>query len=76
MGAGDYVVELTVPEGPSTAGGKQSLQHLRVVARRKGYPTVVAGKSPGCCTGVLVTLPEDIVKVCGVVEPRSITVKL
>ena len=47
MGAGDYVVELTVPEGPSTSGGKQALQHLRLVARRKGYATVIAGSVDG-----------------------------
>ncbi len=43
MGAGDYVVELTTPEGPSTAGGAQARQHLRLVPRRKGYAVVVAG---------------------------------
>jgi hypothetical protein len=44
MGAGDYVVELTTPEGPSTGGGAQALQHLRLVPRRKGYAVVVAGQ--------------------------------
>jgi hypothetical protein len=43
MGAGDYVVELGVPDGPSTGGGVQALQHLRLVPRRKGYAVVVAG---------------------------------
>jgi hypothetical protein len=43
IGAGDYVVELTTPEGPSTGGGKQARQHLRLVPRRKGYAVVVAG---------------------------------
>jgi translation initiation factor IF-2 len=43
MGAGDYRVELTTPEGPSTAGGVQARQHLRLVPRRKGYAVVVAG---------------------------------
>jgi len=43
MGAGDYVVELSVPEGPSTGGGAQARQHLRLVPRRKGYAVVVAG---------------------------------
>lgn len=43
MGAADYRVELTTPEGPSTAGGVQARQHLRLVPRRKGYPVVVAG---------------------------------
>lgn len=43
IGAGDYVVELTTPEGPSTGGGAQARQHLRLVPRRKGYAVVVAG---------------------------------
>lgn len=43
MGAGDYVVELSVPEGPSTGGGAQARQHLRLVPRRRGYSVVIAG---------------------------------
>jgi hypothetical protein len=43
MGAGDYVVELSVPEGPSTGGGAQARQHLRLVPRRRGFAVVVAG---------------------------------
>jgi translation initiation factor IF-2 len=43
MGAGDYRVELMTPEGPSTGGGVQARQHLRLVPRRKGYAVVVAG---------------------------------
>lgn len=43
MGAGDYVVELSVPEGPSTGGGAQARQNLRLVPRRKGYAIVIAG---------------------------------
>jgi hypothetical protein len=43
MGAGDYVVELSVPEGPSTGGGKQARQNLCLVPRRKGYSLVIAG---------------------------------
>lgn len=43
MGAGDYVVELSVPEGPSTGGGAQARQHLRLVPRRPGYAVVIAG---------------------------------
>lgn len=43
MGAGDYVVELSVPDGPSTGGGAQARQSLRLVPRRKGYSIVVAG---------------------------------
>ncbi len=43
MGAGGYGVELSVPEGPSTGGGVQARQHLRLVPRRQGYPVIVAG---------------------------------
>ena len=43
MGAGDYVVELSMPDGPSTGGGKQARQSLRLVPRRKGYSIVIAG---------------------------------
>lgn len=43
MGAGDYVVELSIPEGPSTGGGAQARQHLRLVPRRPGYAVVIAG---------------------------------
>lgn len=43
MGAGDYVVELSVPEGPSTGGGAQARQNIRLVPRRAGYAIVIAG---------------------------------
>jgi len=43
MGAGDYRVELSVPEGPSTGGGAQARQNLRLSPRRKGYAMVIAG---------------------------------
>jgi hypothetical protein len=43
MGAGDYVVELSVPEGPSTGGGTQARQNIQLVPRRKGYALVIAG---------------------------------
>jgi hypothetical protein len=43
MGAGDYVVELSTPEGPSTGGGAQARQNIRLVPRRKGYSIVIAG---------------------------------
>lgn len=43
MGAAGYAVELSVPEGPSTGGGVQARQHLRLVPRRRGYPVIVAG---------------------------------
>jgi hypothetical protein len=43
MGAGAYGVDLSVPEGPSTGGGVQARQHLRLVPRRRGFPIIVAG---------------------------------
>lgn len=43
MGAGDYIVDLQVPEGPSTGGGVQARQSIRLVPRRSGYAVVVAG---------------------------------
>lgn len=43
MGAADYVVDLSVPEGPSTGGGAQARQNIRLVPRRKGYSIVIAG---------------------------------
>lgn len=43
MGAGDYVVELSMPDGPSTGGGAQARQNIRLVPRRRGYVIVIAG---------------------------------
>jgi len=43
MGAGDYRVDLKGPEGPSTGGGAQARQSIRLVPRRPGYAVVVAG---------------------------------
>jgi hypothetical protein len=43
VGGGDYVVELLAPEGQTTGGGKQALQHLRLRPRRDGYSAIVAG---------------------------------
>ena len=40
---GDYAPELMAPQGPSTAGGVQAMQHLRLVARQAGQPTLVVG---------------------------------
>lgn len=40
---GDYVPELTAPEGPSTGGGVQAMQRLRLVPRLAGFPTLVVG---------------------------------
>jgi hypothetical protein len=56
MGAAGWTVELTTPEGPSTGGGTQALQHIRLKPRRKGYATVVAGSvNPVTSTGELRT---------------------
>jgi hypothetical protein len=43
LAPGDYSPELTAPEGPSTAGGVQAMQHLRLVAGEPGQPTLVMG---------------------------------
>jgi hypothetical protein len=43
IGPGDYAPELTAPEGPSTGGGVQALQRLRLVPRAQGFPTLVVG---------------------------------
>jgi hypothetical protein len=40
---GDYLAELTAPEGPSTAGGVQAMQHIRLVPGQAGHPTLVVG---------------------------------
>jgi hypothetical protein len=40
---GDYTPELMSPQGPSTAGGVQAMQHLRLVAGQAGQPTLVIG---------------------------------
>jgi hypothetical protein len=45
VGPGAYSPELTAPEGPSTGGGLQSLQHLRLVPRSEGFPTLVVGSA-------------------------------
>jgi hypothetical protein len=57
MGAGDYVVELSVPEGPSTGGGATARQNLCLVPRRHGYAMVIAGTvDPVTSTAELRTL--------------------
>lgn len=43
IGAGAWGVELTAPQGMSTGGGKQALQHLRMRPRRSGYSVLVGG---------------------------------
>lgn len=43
IGAGAWVVELTAPDGMSTAGGKRVLQHLRLRPTRQGHAVLVGG---------------------------------
>ena len=43
IGSGAWAVELTQPQGPSTGGGQQALQHLRMRPRRNGFSVLVAG---------------------------------
>jgi hypothetical protein len=38
-----YTPDLTAPEGPSTGGGAQALQHLRLLPPRPNMPTLVVG---------------------------------
>src|SRR4051794_4420717 len=38
-----YRVDLTAPVGPSTAGGKQALQHILLVPREGGPAMVMGG---------------------------------
>jgi hypothetical protein len=40
---GEYAAELTEPDGPSTGGGLQAMQHMRLVPRLAGHPTLVVG---------------------------------
>ena len=47
LGAGMWQVELATPEGPSTAGGAQALQALRLLPTRPGYATLVVGTVNG-----------------------------
>jgi hypothetical protein len=38
-----YAPDMTAPEGPSTGGGVQALQHLRLVPPQGNMPTLVVG---------------------------------
>jgi hypothetical protein len=38
-----YTPDLTAPEGPSTGGGAQALQHLRLLPPQANMPTLVVG---------------------------------
>jgi hypothetical protein len=44
-GAVVYRVELSAPDGPSTGGGKQSTQHVKLVPESDGAATIVAGSA-------------------------------
>ncbi len=43
VGPHGYVPDLTAPEGPSTGGGVQAMQHLRLVPPQPNLPTLVVG---------------------------------
>jgi hypothetical protein len=43
VGPHAYAPDMTKPEGPSTGGGVQSLQHLLLKPTDKGLPTLVIG---------------------------------
>jgi hypothetical protein len=43
LAPGDYGVEMTAPAGPSTGGGVQAMQHIRLIPQQPGLPTLVAG---------------------------------
>jgi hypothetical protein len=47
VGPYGYVPDLTAPEGPSTGGGVQAMQHLRLVPSRSELPTLVVGHVNG-----------------------------
>jgi len=56
IGAGAYGVDLSTPDGPSTGGGVQARQHLRLVPRRRGFSTIVVGSvDPVTSTGEIRT---------------------
>ncbi|MCG5051416.1 MAG: hypothetical protein KA712_00495 [Myxococcales bacterium] len=40
---GDYRPQLSTPEGESTGGGKQSVQHIKLVPAQAAGPTLVMG---------------------------------
>jgi hypothetical protein len=42
---GAYRPQLTTPEGPSTGGGVQAVQHVRLVPARQGFPSILVGSA-------------------------------
>jgi hypothetical protein len=43
VGPHGFAPDMTAPEGPSTGGGVQAMQHLRLVPPRANLPTLVVG---------------------------------
>jgi hypothetical protein len=43
IGPYQYTPDMTAPEGPSTGGGAQALQHLRLLPPEPNMPTLVVG---------------------------------
>jgi len=43
LGPHGYVPDMTAPEGPSTGGGVQAMQHLRLLPPQANMPTLVIG---------------------------------
>jgi hypothetical protein len=43
VGPNAYAPDMTAPEGPSTGGGVQAMQHLRLVPPQPTMPTLVVG---------------------------------
>lgn len=42
---GAYHPQLTAPDGPSTGGGVQAVQHVRLVTAREGFPSILVGSA-------------------------------
>lgn len=40
-----YQPQLTTPDGPSTGGGVQAIQHVRLIAARQGFPSILVGSA-------------------------------
>jgi hypothetical protein len=43
VGPHGYCPDMTAPEGPSTGGGVQAMQHLRLVAPQPNMPAILVG---------------------------------
>jgi len=43
IGPYEYTPDLTAPDGPSTGGGAQALQHVRLIPPQPNMPTIVVG---------------------------------